>query len=367
MPGNISQFLADIKKQGVAKSSHFDVEFTLPVILGADSEITRTLKFRCESAELPGRQIVTTDNKIYGPIYKVPYQTLYSDMTMTFLDTADMSIRKFFEMWADSIYDASTNTIGYVNDIVADIFVTQYDVDGTPDSLNPSLKFKLIRAFPTNINQLGVTWGDDAFHRLSVTFFYERYTLIDFVERESNTVDTLAYLDDTRISETVIDPLDTDTTKLPDNGSIALTKEGLAAPIKTIEASKIGYENFEDYNEPTPPQAPPADSATDTYPEKVESNKIQLEQLQIAKSEAMSYMVELPENVAVNDVQMNELQQAEADASDYMIQLPEDPKNNDVQMNGMQQAREEANKLQRSDVGPLGSIIQDIANKVKNL
>lgn len=177
MGGNISQFLADINKRGIAKTSHFDVDFGLPTKLQGDSA-PRLLKMRCESAELPGRQIVTTDNKIYGPIYKLPYQTMYADMTMTFVDTADMDIRQFFETWMTFIYDPAENALGWVDDVVTDITVIQYSLGGNADTLDPILKFQLIRAFPTNINQLSVTWGDDAPHRLSVTFFYERYLML---------------------------------------------------------------------------------------------------------------------------------------------------------------------------------------------
>lgn len=192
MPGNISQFLSHIKEQGIAKTSHFDVTF-LPIAAGfPDLNMSELLTLRCESAELPGRQIVTTDNKIYGPIYKVPYQTIYSEMTMTFVDTAKMDIRKFFEQWATLIFNAQKNTIGFVDNIVSDVRIRQYDQSGTPESLNPILTFQLIRAFPININQLSTSWADDAAHKLSVTFFYERYDIISSIsEKTYSTIESL--------------------------------------------------------------------------------------------------------------------------------------------------------------------------------
>lgn len=177
MGGNISQFLADINKRGIAKTSHFDVDFGLPIKLQGGTT-PRLLKLRCESAELPGRQIATTDNKIYGPIYKLPYHTMYADMSLTFLETADLNIRQFFETWLISIFDAENNTLGWIDDVVSDITVTQYSLGGTADSLTPTLKFKLIRAFPTNVSQLVVSWADDSPHRLDVTMFYERYVIL---------------------------------------------------------------------------------------------------------------------------------------------------------------------------------------------
>lgn len=191
MSGNISRFISDINKHGIAKTSHFDVDFNLPLALLPDTKTPRILKMRCESAELPGRQIGTTDNRIYGPIYKTPFDSIYAEMTMTFVDTADMAIRTFFETWVDQIFNSETNTISYIDDIVSDIFVTQYDVAGTPDTLNPVISFRLIRAFPVNINQLGVSWGDDAAHKLAVGFFYERYTIVEWGNQVFSTVDSL--------------------------------------------------------------------------------------------------------------------------------------------------------------------------------
>lgn len=179
MPGNISQFLAELKKSGIAKASHFDVDFTFPEILLPDTETPRTLKLRCDSAELPGRQIGTLDNRIYGPIYKTPHDSIYAEMTMSFIETADMSLRAFFELWMNQIFDSDTNTIRYIDTFVSDIVVTQYDLSGDQETLNPMMSFRLIRAYPIDVNQLSVAWNDDELHRLIITFFYERYEIQD--------------------------------------------------------------------------------------------------------------------------------------------------------------------------------------------
>lgn len=191
MPGNISEFLSNIRDKGIAKTSHFDVSFTLPKAISPDTDIPRLLKLRCEAAELPGRQIGTTDNRIYGPIYKTPYESLYSEMTMTFIDTSDMKIRYFFDTWIDRIYNPNTNAIKYIDDIVSDIVVTQYDLEGTPETLNPILKFSLFRSFPVNIDQMTVAWTDDAPHEVVVTFFYERYILEKGPNPVFSTVESL--------------------------------------------------------------------------------------------------------------------------------------------------------------------------------
>ena len=55
----------------------------------SNSSTSRYLALQCESAELPGRTTATADVKIYGPTFKVPYQTQYGDTSLTFLCTND--------------------------------------------------------------------------------------------------------------------------------------------------------------------------------------------------------------------------------------------------------------------------------------
>jgi len=199
MSGNINEFLAQIEKHGIAKTSHFDVQFQISKLFERSGGIPQMLMFRCESAELPGRQIATSDNKIYGPIYKVPYQTIYAETTMTFVDTATLDIRIFFEDWLNRIFDPDTNQLQYLDDIIGQATVTQYDLRGSRDAdgsvpaeLVPVLQFQLINIFPTNVNQLTTAWSDDSPHKLAVTFFYERYliTALEF-PKEYTTVTSL--------------------------------------------------------------------------------------------------------------------------------------------------------------------------------
>lgn len=216
MPGSITQFISEFDKWGASKVSHFDV-FIPPMgdVIGGLAIPTELLTFRCESAELPGRQLVSNDIKIYGPIYKTPFQSLYSETTLTFIETANLDVRKFFEAWMNAIWDSNTNALQYPDTYMKDIEIRQYDVTavnkdpGKPESLTngiaggpqvttdkngrkvykastPNLKrvltAKLYQSFPTNINQMTTAWGDDSLHRLQISFFYRYYDLFETEE-----------------------------------------------------------------------------------------------------------------------------------------------------------------------------------------
>jgi hypothetical protein len=188
MAGLFHEFIANLQAEGVAKTSHFQVTIpTIPGILSTQfPNYSRLLAFRCESAELPGRQLATQDTRIYGPVYKIPYQSLYQEVTLTFLETQDLFIRQFFEAWIDGVLESTTNLLNYFNTFVTDISITQFDVTRKTgeDSLHTIAKWSLLNAYPTNINQMPLAWSEDGFHRVTITLAYQYYEMSRF---ERNT------------------------------------------------------------------------------------------------------------------------------------------------------------------------------------
>jgi len=185
MAGRLQEFLGHFNRYGVAKTSHF--QFICPPIVKGPlfSDASKVLSLRCEATELPGRQLVSEDAHIYGPTYKVPYQTVYQELTLTFLETSTFYIRSFFEVWMNAIFNASTNKVQYPNKTWVDTALTQYDVSAR-DETDPSSSLKIIAQWalhycrPTAINQMPVSWAEDGLHRIAVTLAFQSYTLTTF-------------------------------------------------------------------------------------------------------------------------------------------------------------------------------------------
>jgi hypothetical protein len=141
---------------------------------GANSSMTRYLALQCESAELPGRTFQTADVKIYGPTFKVPYQTQYGDTTLTFLCTNEFYERKLFDRWMEAIQPSDTNNMrfpkGNTTRYMTNIKIIQYD-----DFIKQIFAVELIDAFPIGIAPQALSWSEDGFHRLSIQFAYQRY------------------------------------------------------------------------------------------------------------------------------------------------------------------------------------------------
>ena len=143
----------------------------------SNSSMSRNLALQCEAAELPGKTMTTADVKIYGPTFKVPYQTQYSDTSLTFLCTNEFYERKLFDRWMEAIHPTDTNNLRYPKGnksrYLTNIKIIQYD-----DFIKQIYAVELIDAFPIGVAPQSLSWADDGFHRLSVSFAYQKYRTI---------------------------------------------------------------------------------------------------------------------------------------------------------------------------------------------
>lgn len=148
-----------------------------PGSAGANSTLTRYLSLQCEAAKIPGKTFQTADVKIYGPIFKVPYQTMYEDMALTFVCTNDFYERKLFDKWMEAIHPTDTNNLRFpksnLTRYMTNIRIVQYD-----DFVKQIYAVELIDAFPIGVAPQELSWSEDGFHRLSVQFAYQRYKTI---------------------------------------------------------------------------------------------------------------------------------------------------------------------------------------------
>lgn len=141
--------------------------------------MSRYLALQCENAELPGRSLITADAKVYGPIFKVPYQTQYQETTLTFLCTNEFYERKLFDKWLESIMPSDTNNLrfpkGEKSRYLTNIKVIQYD-----EFIRQIYAVEMMDAFPISVSSQPLSWSEEGFHRVSVQFAYQRYrTLYD--------------------------------------------------------------------------------------------------------------------------------------------------------------------------------------------
>jgi hypothetical protein len=200
-PENAPKFLdmntflsfADIRG-GFAKSCRFGVQI-LPgpaLIANPRRHVFQELLYLCEATEYPGRSLNSVDVRYYGPNIKLPFQTVYEDLNMTFLCRTESLERQIFDDWLEIINPTNSYDFNYRDIYSAKIHLYQFseaaqtwdDYEGGAPTAQYS--FTLHDAYPVIVNPQPVTWADDGIQRLTVTFTYFKWTREDWDKEPKN-------------------------------------------------------------------------------------------------------------------------------------------------------------------------------------
>lgn len=198
-------------RSSINKYTDFARNSRFIVIVPGSPETSEFLALRCEEAELPGRTFSTFEARTYGPFQKYPALTSYNEMNLTILcsgnqvsgnfgSTVNSGLieKRFFDTWMNYIQNPRSSggtpdsiywNFSYKKTYTKDIAILHYDVVGEADrgtarrepgsASNISSKnqisygVKIINAYPTSINQIALSWGNDEISRLVVTMAYD--------------------------------------------------------------------------------------------------------------------------------------------------------------------------------------------------
>ena len=183
MAFDIGEFLSDITKHGVSKPSQFDVVFTRPSKFSGPPFSAEHLSFRCETAELPGRQVATTPYRIYGATHPVAYNHTNLPINLTFLCSEFLSEKVYFESWIEYIAGLTSNkpddtprmNAQYYDNYVADMEIHQFQMNQNTKIYSA----KFIEIFPINVLPLTLDRKlQNEVHKVQVTFAYKRWARI---------------------------------------------------------------------------------------------------------------------------------------------------------------------------------------------
>ena len=182
-PLDMGTFRATSDRYGsLAKSCRFAVRIlptsiNSPLMIGAYKDIFRDLIYLCEVAEYPGRGFESMSYRYYGPEQKQPFQSKYEDINLTFLCRTESPERQLFDDWMDLISPINTYDFNYKDDYACQIDIFQYSDFANSNTRSPKAEymFSLKDAWPVLVSPQQVTWADDQFLRLGVTFTYTKW------------------------------------------------------------------------------------------------------------------------------------------------------------------------------------------------
>lgn len=147
---------------------------------GADLELL------CTDAVLPGNSLATHDvtSDYHGVTEKMAYRRIYDEsLDLTFYVDSSYKIIEFFDGWIDYITGIGRNIsredtknpyinyrMQFPNTYKNDIFLTKFEKER-----NRALYYTFIRAFPTNIVSMPVSYEASNILKCTVSFSYIRY------------------------------------------------------------------------------------------------------------------------------------------------------------------------------------------------
>lgn len=176
------------------------------------SGLTKTLEqntyydFYCAEAVIPGATFEVTEEagSRQGVIERIPTRRVYAPITLTFYVDNDYKLIRLFEEWMNFInpiygengeFQASDNGFGnakdrnnffrmrYPDDYKRTISIVKFERNfsllptqpGGQLGNVPSITYRLIEAFPTNITALPVSYEGSTVTKTTVEFSYSRY------------------------------------------------------------------------------------------------------------------------------------------------------------------------------------------------
>jgi hypothetical protein len=197
-PANKNTFLTDfyerIRSQGLAVNNKFYVNIILnsnllQTNLNWNPAVQKRMSVNCQSASIPSKSISTAEFKAYGPSIKVPYNTTFQPIEISFFVGTDMFERYFFDAWMQNIQDPKSRDMNYYNEYISDIeiFVMPKFIDSFEDVLKNAdsiFKITLKEAYPVTVTPIILNNGSTQYLTVNVEFNYKYYDINSELEKE---------------------------------------------------------------------------------------------------------------------------------------------------------------------------------------
>lgn len=203
---SINNFLSEVKRSGLAKSSRYMVVIDLPrgpiantngvenpwntdYYRRNNNQQYTNLKggqylasLYCEATSLPALNIDSKVNKIYGPGREMPYGRSYTPVNFTFYIDRDYVIKRFFDAWMGTIFDEDTGHMNYYNEYTTNVHILALDAkDGESagglegGDFRARYQCSLVEAYPKTIAEVSYGAGNAEVPRLQVSMQYRKW------------------------------------------------------------------------------------------------------------------------------------------------------------------------------------------------
>jgi len=146
----------------------------------------RNMNILCRTAQIPGKQVLTHDRRIGMESQKVAYGYAVDDVTLTFLETSTLPIRRYFDTWRSLTINEDSQTAAYKKDYEKRVLIHQLaqpvPIAGfSISNLIPATimistySVELVNAFPTTMVGAEYNNDQDGFIETTVQLSYTNW------------------------------------------------------------------------------------------------------------------------------------------------------------------------------------------------
>lgn len=164
-----TDFISEIKTQGLARTNRFTVQLS-PPSAGDASSVRKMLLF-CEQANLPGINFATTSNRTYGELRETPYDKLFEPVSLQFHVDRKMTVKQIFDDWMGLIQSPTTRSFNYYKNYITDMTIEVQDLTD-----RTTYEVHLFECYPKSITAIALNAEAKDTMRLNVSFQYKYWT-----------------------------------------------------------------------------------------------------------------------------------------------------------------------------------------------
>ena len=165
----LSKFKAALSSGG-ARPSLFDATVSIPTAIGASAtEFTST----CSVSAIPPLTVTPIERQYFGRTVKIPGDMVFGDLSTTFINTENYSVRAALETWVNKINNTAGN-VGFSDSTSAfgSVTLTQYDKTG-----KSLLSWSFVDCWPQSIAEIALSYDTASdIETFDVTWAYNYYT-----------------------------------------------------------------------------------------------------------------------------------------------------------------------------------------------
>lgn len=181
----LKDFISEIKNDGLARTSRFDVMFNIPSAVqsrsGFGNNLQKILLF-CDQTQLPGLTYSTTQSRTFGEFRELPYEKLFDNITLSFYVDVDMNVKKLFDSWMASIQNQDTKTFSYYKSYTTNVIITVYDIKE-----QKRYSVTLFEAYPKNMSSITLDYSSKDIMKLQVGIMYKNWKSDEYVSSTNVT------------------------------------------------------------------------------------------------------------------------------------------------------------------------------------